>query len=70
MDLAEVPIDQLVAEVSRRMHCLDKPEKRVIMVGEFVFFVQSGVYDACNAHGKFHGFTQLSLIPQPMSLKR
>ena len=34
MDLAEVPIDELVAEVSRRMHCLDKPEKRVIMVGE------------------------------------
>ena len=34
MDLAEVPIDELVAEVSRRMHCLDKPEKRVIMVGK------------------------------------
>ena len=33
-DLAEVPIDELVAEVSRRVHCLDKPEKRVIMVGE------------------------------------
>lgn len=34
MDLTDVPIDQLVAEVSRRMHCLDKPEKRVIMVGK------------------------------------
>ena len=36
MDLTDVPIDQLVAEVSRRMHCLDKPEKRVIMVGKLI----------------------------------
>lgn len=49
MDLAEVPIDQLVAEVSRRMHCLDKPEKRVIMVGEFYFFVK---FAMCDMHVK------------------
>ena len=36
MDLTDIPIDQLVAEVSRRMHCMDKPEKRVIMVGKCV----------------------------------
>ena len=36
MNLTDVPVDELVAEVSRRMHCLDKPEKRVIMVGRYM----------------------------------
>lgn len=34
LDLYEVPTDDLLAEVQRRMHCFDKPEKRVIMVGK------------------------------------
>ena len=33
-DLVDVSTDDLLAEVQRRMHCMDKPEKRVIMVGE------------------------------------
>ncbi|DBA76959.1 hypothetical protein WJX77_012504 [Trebouxia sp. C0004] len=33
MDLADIATDDLLAEVQRRMHCMDKPEKRVIMVG-------------------------------------
>lgn len=33
MDLADVSTDDLLSEVQRRMHCMDKPEKRVIMVG-------------------------------------
>ena len=33
-DLVDVPTDDLLAEVQRRMHCMDKPEKRVIMIGE------------------------------------
>ena len=36
MDLADVTTDDLLAEVQRRMHCMDKPEKRVIMVGEIL----------------------------------
>ena len=35
-DLVDVSTDDLLAEVQRRMHCMDKPEKRVIMVGETV----------------------------------
>lgn len=34
MDLADIATDDLLAEVQRRMHCMDKPEKRVIMVGK------------------------------------
>ncbi len=34
MDLADIATDDLLAEVQRRMHCRDKPEKRVIMVGK------------------------------------
>lgn len=37
MDLADIATDDLLAEVQRRMHCMDKPEKRVIMVGKHKF---------------------------------
>lgn len=37
MDLADIATDDLLAEVQRRMHCMDKPEKRVIMVGKHSF---------------------------------
>ena len=33
MDLSDVSIDVLVAEVKRRLDCQTKPEKRVILVG-------------------------------------
>lgn len=33
LDLAEVPTEQLVKEVQRRMECLNKPEKRLILLG-------------------------------------
>ena len=34
LDLNDVATDDLLAEVQRRMHCFEKPEKRVIMVGK------------------------------------
>ena len=39
MDLADVSTDDLLSEVQRRMHCMDKPEKRVIMVGKHADFI-------------------------------
>jgi hypothetical protein len=33
-DLAEVGTADLLAEVQRRLDCADKPEKRIILVGE------------------------------------
>ena len=33
-DLSEVPVGELMAEVRRRLECQDKPEKRLILVGE------------------------------------
>lgn len=32
-DLAEVPTSDLVQEVKRRLECLTKPEKRLILIG-------------------------------------
>lgn len=33
VDLAEVTTDQLIHEVQRRIECLNKPEKRLILIG-------------------------------------
>ncbi|GAX75865.1 hypothetical protein CEUSTIGMA_g3308.t1 [Chlamydomonas eustigma] len=33
VDLSEVPVDQLMKEVSRRLECTRKPEKRIILIG-------------------------------------
>ncbi len=33
MDLSEVPADAMLREMARRLACLDKPEKRIILVG-------------------------------------
>jgi hypothetical protein len=33
MDLSEVPADALLREMGRRLECLNKPEKRIILVG-------------------------------------
>lgn len=33
-DLSEIPTEQLVHEVQRRLECLNKPEKRLILIGE------------------------------------
>ena len=41
LDLNDVATDDLLAEVQRRMHCFDKPEKRVIMVGKMRQIVPS-----------------------------
>ena len=32
-DLSEVSVDELLAEVQRRLACQTKPEKRVILIG-------------------------------------
>lgn len=37
MDLSEASIEDLMAEVQRRLDCQNKPEKRVILVGECRF---------------------------------
>lgn len=37
MDLSEASIEDLMAEVQRRLDCQNKPEKRVILVGAFRF---------------------------------
>lgn len=34
IDLSEVPVGDLMAEVKRRLECQDKPERRVILIGE------------------------------------
>lgn len=33
-DLTEVPVEDLLEEVQRRMLCALKPQKRVILIGE------------------------------------
>ncbi|PSC68355.1 adenylate kinase [Micractinium conductrix] len=33
MDLSEIPTENLVKEVQRRLECLNKPEKRLILIG-------------------------------------
>jgi len=33
IDLSEVPVGDLMAEVKRRLECQDKPERRVILIG-------------------------------------
>lgn len=34
MELAEVPVEALLAELSRRLECSKKPEQRLILIGE------------------------------------
>ncbi len=34
VDLTEVPVDELLKEVSRRLECTKKPERRMILIGE------------------------------------
>ena len=34
LDLSEIPVEELVHEVQRRLECLSKPEKRLILIGE------------------------------------
>lgn len=33
MDLSNITTEALVHEVQRRLECLDKPEKRLILIG-------------------------------------
>jgi len=34
LDLSEIPVGDLMAEVARRLDCQGKPEKRLILIGE------------------------------------
>jgi len=36
MDLSELPTEALVKEVQRRLECLNKPERRLILIGKHV----------------------------------
>lgn len=33
IDLSEVSVEELVHEVQRRLECLNKPERRLILIG-------------------------------------
>ena len=33
LDLSEIATEELVHEVQRRLECLNKPEKRLILIG-------------------------------------
>jgi hypothetical protein len=35
LDLSELPTEALVKEMERRLDCLKKPEKRLVLIGEF-----------------------------------
>lgn len=50
LDLNDVPTDDLLSEVQRRMHCFDKPEKRVIMVGKVHQVIHGCMSAARNSH--------------------
>lgn len=36
-DLSDVPTDELVKEMRRRLECQNKPEKRVVLIGAFTY---------------------------------
>lgn len=40
-DLSDVPLDDLVAEMRRRLECQSKPEKHVILIGPSFPFKRS-----------------------------
>jgi adenylate kinase len=35
LDLSELPTEALVKEMERRLDCLNKPEKRLVLIGEY-----------------------------------
>lgn len=35
LDLSELPTEALVKEMERRLDCLKKPEKRLVLIGEY-----------------------------------
>ena len=50
-DLSEVSVDELLAEVQRRLVCQTKPEKRVILIGAVaapLFFYEKSMYPLSN----------------------
>ena len=47
MDLADVPNDAMLREMQRRLDCLTRPEKRVILVGARVSYVLCAALVGC-----------------------
>jgi len=39
VDLSEISIGDLMAEVERRLRCQEKPEKRVVLVGKSTYIL-------------------------------
>ena len=46
VDLSEVSVDDLLAEVQRRLDCQLKPEKRLILIGDGLY-ASSAAPDPC-----------------------
>ena len=40
LDLSDLPTEALVKEVERRLECLNKPEKRLVLIGECLMDVR------------------------------
>jgi hypothetical protein len=70
-DLSEIPTEQLVHEVQRRLECLNKPEKRLILIGE----LQEASFCSCDmrrrqhcawgAHGPPFTWERCAVLPLP-----
>lgn len=41
LDLSELPTEALVKEIERRLECLNKPERRLVLIGEKLFLIIS-----------------------------
>lgn len=55
VDLAEVTTEQLIHEVQRRIECLNKPEKRLILIGGWMHGGIAGAQDPIRLPGQGGG---------------
>ena len=53
IDLSEVSVDALLAEVQRRLECQTKPEKRVILIGAAVPGLKPPYYRSFRVTGQW-----------------
>ena len=37
LDLSDLPTEALVKEIERRLECLNKPERRLVLIGKHLF---------------------------------
>lgn len=78
MDLSEIPTEELVHEVQRRLECLSKPEKRLILIGvcvrrrmstlgELAAIDLAAALVACVLHTLACCVTRVAIEPRPSS---